>query len=457
MSHSDAHFDAMLWHLGAAYYETIHGDGTASGVARALESAEAADGREREAWDHMRLHHSGRWRISDVMTADVVTVGQDTPCQQVARVMSERGVNGVPVLTEDGRVAGIVSGTDLLRHQEPAFRRLGSGLPRRTHLERTRSKARSAGELMTSPAITIHPDAPIGVAARLMKGHRIRRLPVVDPAGKLIGIVGRQDLLSVFLRPDEEIAAEVRGARARMLLGEPGGVQVTVRDGGVILSGSLTRPNLIPVAERLASGVDGVVAVICELTIRICSSPHLATPRRRPGTLSGASACRPMTGRIYASSSALAGKARPLAKPGMVSMYEKLLVAVDHSKATERVLGAARELASLSHGEVWVLHLREREVVTRAGLSPGEPDDDARAEVDAIVEELTKAGITAHGVVKTTVYGYAGREIVEDAKSLDVGVIIMGSRGRGDLAGLVLGSTAHKVIHLADRPVLVVR
>ena len=138
-------------------------------------------------------------------------------------------------------------------------------------------------------------------------------------------------------------------------------------------------------------------------------------------------------------------------------MYEKLLVAVDHSQATERVLAAARELASLSHGEVWILHLREREIVTRAGLSPGEPDDEAQAEVDAIAEERTKAGITARGVVKSTVYGYAAREIVEDAKSLDVGVIIMGSRGRGDLAGLVLGSTAHKVIHLADRPVLVVR
>jgi nucleotide-binding universal stress UspA family protein len=138
-------------------------------------------------------------------------------------------------------------------------------------------------------------------------------------------------------------------------------------------------------------------------------------------------------------------------------MYERLLVAVDHSKATKHVLAAARELASLSKGEVWVLHLREREVVTRAGLSPGEPDDDAQAEVDAIVKELATAGITAHGVVKTTIYGYAAREIVEDAKTLDVGVIIMGSRGRGDLAGLVLGSTAHKVIHLADRPVLVVR
>jgi nucleotide-binding universal stress UspA family protein len=138
-------------------------------------------------------------------------------------------------------------------------------------------------------------------------------------------------------------------------------------------------------------------------------------------------------------------------------MYEKLLVAIDHSKATERVLSAARDLASLSHGEVWVLHLHEREVMPRAGLMENETTDEAQAQVDAAVEEFTKAGIKAHGVVRNTMYGHAAREITEDAKGLDVGVIIMGSRGRGDLAGLVLGSTAHKVIHLADRPVLVVR
>jgi nucleotide-binding universal stress UspA family protein len=139
-------------------------------------------------------------------------------------------------------------------------------------------------------------------------------------------------------------------------------------------------------------------------------------------------------------------------------MYEKLLVAVDHSKATEHVLSAARDLALLSKGEVWVLHLREREVLPRAGMvPPKESADEAQAEVDAMVEKLTAAGIKAHGVVRNTLYGYAAREIVEDAKDLDAGVIIMGSRGRTDLAGLVLGSTAHKVIHLTDRPVLVVR
>jgi nucleotide-binding universal stress UspA family protein len=138
-------------------------------------------------------------------------------------------------------------------------------------------------------------------------------------------------------------------------------------------------------------------------------------------------------------------------------MYEKLLVAIDHSKATQQVLSAAKDLASLSGGEVWVLHLREREVMPRAGLIETETRDEAQEQVDTAVADFTNAGIKAHGVVRSTIYGYAAREIVEDAKALDVSVIIMGSRGRGDLAGLVLGSTAHKVIHLADRPVLVIR
>ena len=138
-------------------------------------------------------------------------------------------------------------------------------------------------------------------------------------------------------------------------------------------------------------------------------------------------------------------------------MYSKVLVAVDHSEASERALAAARELASLSDGEVWVLHLREREVIPRMGLVPTESDADAEAAVASAVSELTKAGVRAHGVVRDTIFGHAAREIIEDAREHGADVIIMGSRGRGDLAGLVLGSTAHKVIHLADRPVLVVR
>jgi nucleotide-binding universal stress UspA family protein len=139
-------------------------------------------------------------------------------------------------------------------------------------------------------------------------------------------------------------------------------------------------------------------------------------------------------------------------------MFDKILVAVDHSEASDRALDAARDLALLSQGEVWVLHLREREVAVKTGVSlSDESMDEASAAVAAAVDKLTAAGVKAHGDVGTTLFGYAARNIIDDAKEHDVDVIVMGSRGRGDLAGLILGSTAHKVIHLADRPVLIVR
>jgi nucleotide-binding universal stress UspA family protein len=138
-------------------------------------------------------------------------------------------------------------------------------------------------------------------------------------------------------------------------------------------------------------------------------------------------------------------------------MYEKILVALDGSAVSDRVLAAAKDLASLAKAEVWVLHLREHEYSRPSGLVATESDSDAAATVDSAVKALTQAGVDAHGEVRGTVFGHAAHEIVEEAKRRDVGVIVMGSRGRGDLAGLVLGSTAHKVIHLTDRPVMVVR
>jgi nucleotide-binding universal stress UspA family protein len=139
-------------------------------------------------------------------------------------------------------------------------------------------------------------------------------------------------------------------------------------------------------------------------------------------------------------------------------MYDKILVAVDHSQMSDRAVIAARDLAALSKGEVWVLHLREREMAVKAGaLTPDETTDEAKAAVAASVEVLTRGGVTAHGEVRNTIFGYAAREIVNHAQEIGADLIVMGSRGRGDLAGLLLGSTAHKVIHLSDRPVLVVR
>ena len=139
-------------------------------------------------------------------------------------------------------------------------------------------------------------------------------------------------------------------------------------------------------------------------------------------------------------------------------MYDKILVAVDHSEASDRALLAARDLALLSKGEAWILHLREREIITKTSVvMTDETEREATSMIEAAVDKLTAAGVKAHGHVGTTIFGYAARSIVDDAIEHAVNVIVMGSRGRGDLAGLVLGSTAHKVIHLSDRPVLIVR
>jgi nucleotide-binding universal stress UspA family protein len=137
-------------------------------------------------------------------------------------------------------------------------------------------------------------------------------------------------------------------------------------------------------------------------------------------------------------------------------MYEKILVAIDESEAADRVLTAARELATLAHGEIWILHLREREP-SKFGTPATESSGEAQAAVDTAVQKLAAAGVSAAGTVRDAIFGYAAREIVAEAKTHDAGVIVMGSRGRGDLAGLLMGSTAHKVLHLTDRPVLIVR
>ena len=138
-------------------------------------------------------------------------------------------------------------------------------------------------------------------------------------------------------------------------------------------------------------------------------------------------------------------------------MYEKVLVAIDRSENSNRALTAARELASLSDGEVRVLHLREQEVIPRMGLVADESPEEAHLWLESAVDELRNAGVKATGEVRNTIYGHAAREIVADARLHNAGVIVMGSRGRSDLAGLLLGSTTHKVIHLTDRLVLVVR
>ena len=214
-------------------------------------------------------------RVDDVMTRRVATVQVGTPFKDVARLLAERKVSAVPVLDHDGKLVGIVSEADLLRkeqyHEEavPARRGFRS---RRERVLRAKASGDFAGDVMTAPAITIGPKATVVEAAKLMIEREVKRLPVVDSQGCLVGIVSRADLLWVFLRPDDEIAEEIRyEVFARTLLQEPT-YTVAVTDGIVTLSGKLDRRSSVEIADRLVRAVDGVVDVVNGLTYQVDDS-----------------------------------------------------------------------------------------------------------------------------------------------------------------------------------------
>ena len=219
-----------------------------------------------EANDSADRPRTGRWRVIDVMATDVITADKNMPYKQVARLLADNDLTSVPVLSGGGRVLGVVSEADILRREERSFSRLGAGLPRRTHREREQAEALTASGLMTSPAITIHPDAPLGAAARLMNAHHVRRLPVVNPAGELIGLVSRRDLMNAFLRPDAEIATEIADRLTAMPEAAAMRIAVSITDGEVLLTGELPNAGMIAAAIKVASEVDGVVAVASRLT-----------------------------------------------------------------------------------------------------------------------------------------------------------------------------------------------
>jgi CBS domain-containing protein len=200
------------------------------------------------------------------MATDVITVDKHTPFKYVARLLAENGLSSVPVVSGGGRVLGMISEADLLRKEERSFGRLSAGLPRRTHREREQANALTAARLMTSPAITIHPDAPLGAAARLMNAHHITRLPVVAPSGEMIGVVSRRDLLAGYLRPDADIADEIAAGLAQISPAGPARITVSVTDGEVELTGTVPRASMAGTAIKVASDVDGTVAVTSRLT-----------------------------------------------------------------------------------------------------------------------------------------------------------------------------------------------
>jgi CBS-domain-containing membrane protein len=198
-------------------------------------------------------------------------VARIPPHKEIATLLAKYKISAVPVVTMGRHVAGVVSEADLLAVEDQEARKARTG--RADHLPWSRRQGRqhpglTAEQLMTSPAITIHPDAPIPRAASLMHARHVKRLPVVDPDGKLLGIVSRRDLLTVFLRPDTQIAAEVHELLTEILFADPASVSVRVNEGVVVLTGqpaAADQHDLIPIAVRLIWDIDGVVDVVEKL------------------------------------------------------------------------------------------------------------------------------------------------------------------------------------------------
>lgn len=215
-------------------------------------------------------------KVKDVMVTEVTTVAPETSLKDVATILAERGISGLPVVDSGGAVVGVVSEADiLLKQTAPEPRRggvlgwlLGSPAPEDAKLD-----ARTAGDAMTSPAVTVEPDRPVARAAALMVEKGVNRLPVVRD-GELVGIVTRADIVRAFIRDDAEIAREIReDLILKQFWIPPESVTVEVDHGDVKLSGEVEKKS---VAELLASFVErvtGVVSVSSSLSWRETDRP----------------------------------------------------------------------------------------------------------------------------------------------------------------------------------------
>jgi CBS domain-containing protein len=217
-----------------------------------------------------------RTTVADVMTTAVVAVPPSAPVPEVASTLSEAAVRAVPVVADQGDLLGVISEADLMATiaaTEPVERRRWR--PRHVHrgVPVARPGARTAGDLMSAVLVTIDPDATVAAAARLMREQGVNWLPVVADS-RLVGVLGRSDLLAVFLRSDAAIRTEiVEDVLVGALATDPSRVAVDVVDGVVTLTGELDTRTDAEVAVALTSRTEGVVDVVDGLSWQVQDRP----------------------------------------------------------------------------------------------------------------------------------------------------------------------------------------
>jgi CBS domain-containing protein len=207
-------------------------------------------------------------KVAEAMTRDIVTVSPQTPLKEAAELLARHRISGLPVVDESS-VVGVLSEADIVA------RSTGSRESRSLIREFLSTRdpgpemgAASAGEAMTSPAITIAPERLVAEAARVMVERGVNRLPVVD-GSQLVGIVTRADLVRAFVRPDDELEREIREDVAGALWIDPSQLEITVENGAVTLAGEVERRVDADLLERFAAAVPGVVSVSSDLKWRL--------------------------------------------------------------------------------------------------------------------------------------------------------------------------------------------
>jgi CBS-domain-containing membrane protein len=201
------------------------------------------------------------------MTTGVITVHADTPYSDVVSTLARHRISAVPVVDRYNEVIGVVSEADLLHKVEfigEATQRVFEWGSKKAN--RAKAEGATAVDLMTAPAVTIQPGASVVVAAKRLEAAKVKRLPVVDDRGRIVGVVARGDLLKMYLRSDYDLHDDVvENVLRRMLWIDPLTVKAEVHDGAVTLTGSLERRSTAELAVHVTKSVPGVIHVVDQI------------------------------------------------------------------------------------------------------------------------------------------------------------------------------------------------
>lgn len=205
-------------------------------------------------------------RVVDVMTTEVEKARPDWSLKQAAKAMIDHGVSGLPVVEEDGTVVGIITEADFIEAE--AGRVAGRRRLFDTVFGEKKTRVPSTvGAVMTRSPLVVDRNTMLSEAARLMTDRNVKRLPVVDPDGRLEGIVSRADILLAFARDDDAIATDVeRGVIRRILMLDSPDVSVRVADGVVTLTGEVPTRTDARLLEELVGRLDGVIRCDSDLS-----------------------------------------------------------------------------------------------------------------------------------------------------------------------------------------------